>query len=128
MVGHRQELREQLRVVRAAELPQRMQRLRLGDRLALPLQVGLGLIAQHGYEQVVHAGEVIVHERRLDPGLGRDPPRRRRCVPLVDHDLGGCIDQRLACRLPANLWPLVSGATRHGRQPNLWAIAQQPEN
>ena len=51
-----------------------MQGFGLGHRLPLPLQVGLGLVAQHGDEEVVHTREVVVHEGRLDPGLGGDTP------------------------------------------------------
>src|SRR5215204_3799750 len=48
MVGHREELGEQLGVRLAVELPQRVQRFDLGDRLPLALQAFLGLVAQYG--------------------------------------------------------------------------------
>ena len=45
-----------------------------GSGLALACEVGLGAFAQHGEEQVVHAGEVVVDEGGLHAGLGCDPP------------------------------------------------------
>jgi hypothetical protein len=85
-----------------------VQGLGLGDRFALAGQVAFGLVAQYRDEQIVHAGEVVVHQCGLDPGLGRHPPRGGRSISLGEHDLGGRLDQRLPRRLPANPWPLVS--------------------
>ena len=75
VVGQRHELHQQPRTVRVVELPQRVQRLVVDQRLALTDQVRLGALPQHGEEQVVHAREVVVHERGFDSRLGCDPPR-----------------------------------------------------
>ena len=106
-----------------------MQRLGLGDRLTLMSQVLLGLVAQHRNEQVIHAGEVVMHQRRLDARLVRHPTRGRRRIPLIEHDLGSRLDQRFPGRLAADPWLLVSrGAGHEGtlsveRPPNncFWA-------
>ena len=70
VIGQRHELHAQARSVSAVEPPQRVQGLVIGERLALACQVGLGALAQHGQEQVVHAREVVVHQRGLHAGLG----------------------------------------------------------
>ncbi len=89
VVGQRHELHQQARTVGVVELPQGMQGFVGRQRLALAIKVGLGTVAQHGEKQVVHAREVVVHQRRLDPGLRGHPPGGRGGIALFEHDLGG---------------------------------------
>jgi hypothetical protein len=74
----------------------------VGQCLALTGQVGLGAVPQHRQEKVIHAGEVVVHQGGLDAGLRRHPPRGRRGIAFLEHDLGGRSDKRVSrLRLPA---------------------------
>ena len=104
VIGQRHELHQQPGAVSVVELPQRMQRFVVGQRLALTNQVRLGAFPQDGQEQVVHAREVVVHECGLDARLRRHPPRGRSGVALLEHDLGGRSDQRLPCRGVPSRW------------------------
>ena len=99
VVGKSHELQQQPGVLGRDEgIPEGVQRAVGGQRLLLALQVDRGAAAEDGQVQVVHGGEVVMHQSRFDAGLGRDPARRGRGVTLLDHDLTRRVHQHVASR------------------------------
>ena len=97
VVGKSHELQQQPGVLGFGEgIPEGVQRAVGGQRFLLALQVDRGAATENGQIQLVHGGEVVVHQCRFDAGFGRDPARGGCGVALLDHDLNRCSDQHVA--------------------------------
>ncbi len=94
VIGERDELGRQrgARIVEA-EVPERTQRLVGREGRCLAGESLLGPTPEHREVQLVHRREVVVDELRLEAGLGGDPPRRDRRVPLRQQQALGRVEQ-----------------------------------
>ena len=74
VVGKSHELQQQSGVLGCGEgVPERMQRTVGGQRLLLVIQVGRGAEAKYRQVELVHGGEVVMHQSRFHAGFGRHP-------------------------------------------------------
>ena len=74
VIGKSHELQQQSGVFGFGEgIPEGVQRTVRGQRFLLSVQVNGGAAAEDRQIQLVHGGEVVVHQGRFDTGLRGDP-------------------------------------------------------
>ena len=98
------------------EVPERAQRAVGGHRSFDARHVRLGTAPEDLEEEVVHGAEVVVHELRLEAGLGRDPSRRDGGVALLEEQQLGCVEQLGAALGVLGADAAGRGSGRHARQ------------
>src|SRR5262249_57046153 len=95
VVRQRRELLRQRGAGRIREyIPQRVQRLRSGERAGLTFEVLFSASSEQRKKEVVHRAEVVVNELRLEDGLLSALARGDGGVTLLEHQLERRVGQR----------------------------------